>query len=108
MDARQTGANETGVVRGMARWEIRGRAEHARQSIVVAAGLSGGDAFHGLRRAVEEYVHILAALGHDARGAAELAEQAVREGGAGPPPERLLSSVRSWSEAAAGDRTPQP
>ncbi len=130
MDASQTGTNATGMVRGMARWEIRDRAQLARRAIVAAAadcreqltpasGLSsrlslsherntpaaaesrGDNALDSLRWAVEEYVHILAALGHDGTSAGELAEHAAREGVGEPVPDQLLAAMRLWATGAA-------
>jgi hypothetical protein len=105
-------------VRGIERWEIRDRAQGARQSIVTAArgcmtklasGALPADAFaheryatheacREMQRFVSEYAHILGALGHEARSATELAVQAVRDAaGHDDPPAGLLAAVREWS-----------
>lgn len=113
-------ADGTGTVRGIARWEIRDRAQRARLSIVTAtheclSQWAAGERVNGaaplpddagartLRGAVEEYAHILAALGHDARSVAELAQQALREAGADVPP-ALVAAVVAWGVAAAAKR----
>ncbi|MDB4874989.1 MAG: hypothetical protein JWM41_1435 [Gemmatimonadetes bacterium] len=107
-----------GRVRGIERWEIRDRAQTARQSILtaaekciaaLAAGALPAGAFaperyaahepcREMQRLVSEYAHILSALGHESRSATELAVQTVRDA-AGPeePPAELLAAVREWS-----------
>ena len=114
-----------GVLRGIARWEIRDRAQAARRSIIVTARACGGDAtptaiqssglaasvcahppLEDLQRVVCEYAYILGALGHDAVGVAEQALHAVREAYHGTEPDAAVTdAVRRWcTDALPGSR----
>ena len=114
-----------GVLRGIARWEIRDRAQAARRSIIVTARACNGDAapaavrngllaasacahtpLEELQRFVCEYAYILGALGHDAVGVAEQALHALREAYHGNEPDAAVTdAVRRWcSDALPGSR----
>jgi hypothetical protein len=105
-----------GVLRGIARWEIRQRSRSLRESIISAA-----DAYRAasppppladtvdaepaaaeavvvdLQRLVGEYASILGALGHDVQGVIELTMDAVREAYTETQPDAALSAaVRRW------------
>jgi hypothetical protein len=105
-----------GVLRGIARWEIRQRSRSLRESIISAAhayraalpppplaDTAGAEpaaakaVVADLQRLVGEYASILGALGHDVRGVIELTMDAVREAYTETQPDAALSAdVRRW------------
>ncbi|HEY5061059.1 MAG TPA: hypothetical protein VII52_05955 [Gemmatimonadaceae bacterium] len=109
-----------GVLRGIARWEIRQRSRSLRESIISAAHAyraalpppplaDAADAEPAaaeaigvdLRRLVGEYATILGALGHDVEGVTELTMDAVREAYTHTQPDAALSAaVRRWCTSA--------
>jgi len=99
-----------GVLRGIARWEIRHRARSVRQSIIsaahayMAASAPLADALEvepasmealvvELQWLVGEYASILGALGHDAQGAVELTMDVLLDAYAGAQPDATLSAA---------------
>lgn len=109
-----------GVLRGIARWEIRQRSRSLRQSIASAARAYRTAAPSApladtvaaepasvepigidLQRLVGEYADILGALGHDLQGVIELTMDAIGEAYSGTQPDAALSSdVRRWCTTA--------
>jgi hypothetical protein len=105
-----------GVLRGIARWEIRQRSRSLRESIISAARAyraalptpplaATGDAQPAaadavvvdLQRLVGEYANILGPLGHDVHGVVELTMDAVCEAYNETQPDAALSAaVRRW------------
>ena len=101
-----------GVLRGIARWEIRHRSRSLRQSIVSAAQAYRAAVSSAplaaileaepapveaivvdLQRLVAEYASILGALGHDVQGVSELTMDAVREAYTETQPDAALSTA---------------
>jgi hypothetical protein len=105
-----------GVLRGIARWEIRQRSRSLRESIISAAHAyratlpppplaatvdaqpaAAEAVVVDLQRLVGEYANILGALGHDVQGVIELTMDAVREAyDEAQLDPALAAAVRRW------------